>query len=227
MQVWQIKFLCKEKAMAKRVFSFLVLAMLVAGGVFAQGFSISAGAGEYFTSDFGGGIESSISGQTTSLKTPYVGGGGAAFFDASYAELSLGIFGAGGTFKQEEGGQPNESGMALMGLDFGLMLKYPFAVNEKLALFPLAGATYRLMLSAKDADGNQYKNSGGDEVGAGDFSALGFKLGCGLDFFVTDTIYIRYVESYGARLANAFEANADKALLGHGFEMKFSVGYRF
>jgi opacity protein-like surface antigen len=200
--------------------------MLVAGGVFAQGFSISAGAGEYFTSDFGGGIESSLSGQTTSVKTPYVGGGGFAFFDASYAELSLGILGAGGTFKQEGGGQSSESGMAFMGLDLGLVVKYPFFVNERLALFPLAGVAYRLMLSAKDADGNQYVNSG-DEVDAGDFSAMGFKIGGGLDFFVTDTIYIRCVESYGARLANAFEANADKALLGHGFEMKFSVGYRF
>jgi hypothetical protein len=226
MQVWHIKFLCEEKTMAKKSVSFLVLALAAAGGVFAQGFSISAGAGEYFTSDFGGGIESSISGQTLSVKTPYIGGGGFAFFDATYAELSLGIFGAGGTFKQEGGGLSNDTGMAFMGLDIGLVGKYPFSVSDRLALFPLLGITYRLMLSAKDTDGNQYRNSGGD-ADSGDFSALWFKLGLGLDFFATEKIYIRYVESYGARLSNAFENNADKTLPGHGFEMKFSVGYRF
>jgi hypothetical protein len=217
----------KEKTMAKKMFSFLVLALAVAGGVFAQVFSMSAGAGEYFTSDFGGGIESSISGQTMSLKTPYAGGGGLAFFDATYAELSVGILGAGGTFKQEGGGSSTETGMAFMGLDIGLLGKYPFSVNDRLALFPLLGATYRLMLSVKDADGNPYTNTGGGDTGAGDFSALWFKLGGGLDFFVTDNIYIRYIETYGIRLANAFEKDADTKFSGHGFEMKFSVGYRF
>jgi opacity protein-like surface antigen len=213
--------------MTKRMFSFLVLAIVIAGGVFAQRFSISAGAGEYFTSDFGGGIEASISGQTVSVKTPYAGGGGFVFFDATYAELSLGIFGAGGPFKQEGSGQSSESGMAFMGLDIGLLVKYPFSINDRLALFPLLGVTYRLMLSAKDADKNQYKNFSGDDVDSGDFSALWLSLGGGLDFFVTDNVYIRHVENYGIRLANTFENDADKTLLGHGFEMRFSVGYRF
>ncbi|MDR1443565.1 MAG: hypothetical protein LBI94_01685 [Treponema sp.] len=206
--------------MAKRLFLFLVFAIAAAGGVFARGFSISAGAGEYFTSDFGGGIESSASGKT---ETPYAGGGGFIFLDAAYAEFSLGIFGAGGTFE----GQSNKSSMTLMGLDIGLLGKYPFSVNDRISLFPLLGITYRAMLSAKDADKNQYKNSGGGDAGAGDFSALWFKLGGGLDFFVTDKIYIRCTESYGMRLANGFEKNADKSLPGHGFEMRFSVGYRF
>jgi hypothetical protein len=222
------KFFGKEKAMAKKMFLFLALAIIILEGAFAQGFSMSVGVGEYFTSDFGGGVESSIFSRTMSVETPYVGGGGFAFIDATYAELSLGIFGAGGTFSQEGGGQQSrESSMGLMGLDIGLLVKCPFFINERLALFPLAGVAYRIMLSAKDADGNQYKNFSGDAVDARDFSAMGFKLGCGLDFFANSNIYIRYVESYGARLSNAFETNADKALLGHGFEMKFSVGYRF
>jgi hypothetical protein len=209
--------------MAKKTVSFLVLTLVAAGGVFAQGFSMSAGAGEYFTGDFGGGIES----QAMSVKTPYIGGGGFAFFDATYAELSLGILGAGGTFTQEGGGQSRGSDMAFMGLDIGLLGKYPFSISDRLALFPLLGITYRVMLSAKDADGNRYKNSSGDDVDPGDFSALWFKLGSGLDFFVTDAIYIRYVESYGIRLANTFENDADTKKLGHGLEIKFAVGYRF
>jgi hypothetical protein len=206
--------------MVKKVIVMTVLAIVAAGSIFAQGFSISAGAGEYFTSDFGGGIEGSI-------KTPYVGGGGFAFLDVTYAELSLGIFGAGGTFTPEGGGQSSDSNMALMGLDIGLLGKYPFALSDKVALYPLLGINYRFVLSAKDADGNQHTNSGGDDA-PGDFSALWFKAGFGLNFFVTDKIYIRYVESYGIRLANAFENDASaNALLGHGLDIKFAVGYKF
>jgi hypothetical protein len=215
--------------MAKKTVAMTVLAMLIAGSIFAQEEAaatvkkpsiISIGVGEYFISDFGGGIDGSI-------ETPYVGGGGFVFFDAKYAELSLGIFGAGGKFTPKGNNQSSESNRAIMGLDIGLLGKYPFAWNDKLTLYPLLGINYRFILSAKDADGNQHKNSGGDDA-SGDLSALWFKLGFGLDFFVTDKMYIRYGENYGIRLANAFEndASAD-ALLGHGFEAKFSVGYRF
>jgi opacity protein-like surface antigen len=220
----------------KKLMLLSVLAALVAGGAFAlPEFKLSAGAGGYFTSDFGGGAEASYGGQTMSIKTPYFGGGGFAFFDATYAELSLGFFGGGGTFKQEQGGQTGESDMSIMGLDIGLLGKYPFAVNEKLSVFPLLGITYRVVLSAKDEDGNQYQNSDGDDA-PGDFSALWFKLGGGLDFSFTDHVYLRGEALYGLRLANTFEndlvdsipsAADPKTLLGHGLEVKIAVGYRF
>jgi hypothetical protein len=74
----------------KKLMLLSVLAMVAAGGVFAlPEFKLSAGGGGYFTSDFGGGVEASMSGQTMSIKTPYAGGGGFVFFDATFAELSL------------------------------------------------------------------------------------------------------------------------------------------
>jgi hypothetical protein len=172
-----------------------------------------------------------------SIKTPYFGGGGFAFFDATFAELSLGFFGGGGTAKTEYPGQPDgESDMSFMGLDIGLLGKYPFVINDKLTVFPLLGITYRVMLSAKDEDGNQYKNSDGDDA-PGDFSALWFKLGGGVDYSFTNAIYLRGELLYGLRLANKFENdmvdNYDlpgvdaKTLLGHGLEIKVAVGYRF
>jgi hypothetical protein len=215
--------------MKKRIFLGLVLAAVAAGGVFAlPEFKLSAGGGGYFTSDFGGGVEAS----GNSLKTPYAGGGGFVFFDATYAELSLGFWGGGGTFKQEMGGQSADSDMSVMGLDIGLLGKYPFAINEKLSLFPLLGITYRVMLSAKDEDGNQHQNSDGDDA-PGDFSALWFKLGGGVDFFFTDHVFLRGGLLYGLRLANKFEndlvdaGSSVKTLLGHGLEVKIAVGYRF
>jgi hypothetical protein len=224
----------------KKLVLLLVLAAVVAGGVFAlPELKLSAGAGGYFTSDFGGGVEISSEGeeQTQAIKTPYAGGGGFAFVDLTYAELSLGFFSGGGAVKYEFAGQSNESDMSYTGLDIGLLGKYPVAINEQLSVFPLLGITYRVVLSAKGEDGNQYKNSDGEDA-PGDFSALWVKLGGGLDFSFTDSIYLRGGLLYGLRLANAYEndwvdAYADypgvdaKTLLGHGLEVKIAVGYRF
>jgi hypothetical protein len=220
----------------KKLMLLSVLVAVAAGGAFAlPEFKLSAGAGGYFTSDFGGGAEASMGGQTMSIKTPYFGGGGFAFFDATWAELSLGFLGGGGTAKTESGGQSQKNDMSVMGFDIGLLGKYPFAISEKLSLFPLFGITYRLMLSVKDDDGNQYKNSDGDEA-PGDFSALWLNLGGGLDFSFTDHVYVRGEALYGLRLANTFEndtvdsmpsAADPKTLLGHGLEVKIAAGYRF
>jgi hypothetical protein len=221
--------------MKKRML-LLVLAAVVAGGAFAlPEFKLSAGAGGYFTSDFGGGAEASFMGYTMSIKTPYAGGGGFAFFDATYAELSLGVFGGGGTMKADMG-YSMEMDMSFTGLDIGLLGKYPFTISEKLSVFPLLGITYRVVLSAEDEDGNEYEGivTSGKP---GDFSALWFKFGGGLDFSFTDHVFLRGEALYGLRLANDAENDiADyvsalgvdsKTLLGHGLEVKLAVGYRF
>jgi opacity protein-like surface antigen len=228
--------------MRKKGLLVLVLAIFAAASAFAAPeFKLSAGAGGYFTSDFGGGGEGSQGDYSKSIKTPYFGGGGFAFFDATFVELSLGIWGGGGTY-EEESDLPlaiysAEFDTSVMGLDIGLLGKYPVAVNDKLTLFPLLGITYRIVLSA-EIDGNQYKNSDGDDA-SGDFSALWFKFGGGLDYSFTDAIYLRGDVLYGLRLANKFEndrvdsdkesyPDADvKTLLGHGLEIKLAIGYRF
>ncbi|MDR1301782.1 MAG: outer membrane beta-barrel protein [Treponema sp.] len=222
--------------MKKRIFLGLVLAAVAAGGAFAlPELKLSAGVGGYFTSDFGGGVKGSSGGYTISGKTPYAGGGGFAFFDATFMELSLGFWGGGSTFTMESGGGTVETDLSVMGLDIGLLGKYPLAVNEKLSVFPLLGITYRIMLSVKNEDGDQLKNSDGDDA-AGDFSALWFRLGAGVDYSFTDQVYVRGGLLYGLRLANKFEndyvdtipsAADPKTLLGHGLEIKIAVGYRF
>jgi opacity protein-like surface antigen len=216
----------EENVMAKKCLLVLVLAGVLAGGVFAQAeFRLGAGVGGYFTSDFGGGVEFTTSGQ--SIKTPYDGYGGFLFVDATYAELSFGYFFGSGTMKFEGGGTPDESYTGT-GLDIGLLVKYPFDVSEMLSVFPLLGATYRAMLSVKMENGDEDENEE-------DFSALWFRLGGGVDFSFTDNIYLRGEVLSGLRLANKFEndlvddmPSADvKPLLGHGLEAKVAVGYRF
>jgi hypothetical protein len=198
----------------------------------------SAGVGAYFTSDFGGGVEVSASGISGEINTPYAGGGGFAFFDAKYAELSLGFFGGGGTMETKSNGEnTNTDDFSVSGLDIGLLGKYPFAVGQKLSVFPLLGITYRVMLSAT-VDGEEYEGFGEAIVGKPeDFSALWFKFGGGLDYSFTEKIYLRGTFLYGLRienkaekdLKNMFETEAmdTKTLLGHGLEIKVAAGYRF
>ena len=224
--------------MVKKVVVLAVLAAVIAGGAFAQsGLKLSAGVGGYFTSDFGGGIEASVSGQTVAYKTPYFGGGGFVFFDATYAEVNLGFFGGSGTSKQEGGPDTPDSDFSIMGLDIGLLGKYPLAMSDKLTLFPLLGIAYRVMLSVKDENGNQYKNRGGQEA-PGEFSALWFRLGGGLDYSLTDTLFLRGEALYGLRLSNKVEDDMKNSAsntpgvsadtrLGHGLEVKIAVGYKF
>ncbi|MDR2177803.1 MAG: outer membrane beta-barrel protein, partial [Treponema sp.] len=221
-----------------RIFVGLVLAAFTAAGAFAAPeFKLSAGAGGYFTSDFGGGAEVSYGGTTLfSRKTPYAGGGGFAFFDATYAELSFGFFGGGGTSKTEElnlwnaSKEESEAKTSTAGLDIGLLGKYPIEISEKLSVFPLLGITYRVVISEKWEKLKYGK--------PGDFSALWFNLGGGLDFSLTDQLYLRGGLLYGLRTANKFEKDIKKgydfleaaldtkSLLGHGLTVKLAVGYR-
>ena len=96
--------------MVKNGLLVLALAAFATGGAFAQDeeeggksgtFRLSAGVGGFVSNDFGGGV--SISGSIQSMgegvsniHAPYFGGGGFVFFDAAYAELTLGFFGGGG-----------------------------------------------------------------------------------------------------------------------------------
>ncbi|MDR2509010.1 MAG: outer membrane beta-barrel protein, partial [Spirochaetaceae bacterium] len=234
----------KEKKMVKKGLLVLALAALVAGGAFAQddeggAFKLSAGVGGFFGSDFGGGAEASATMPVVgkidmTMETPYLGGGGFVFFDATYAELSLAFF--GGTMKNKSDGTETDS--SIMNFNIGLLGKYPIAVGEKLKVFPLLGIEYDICLSAKDEDGNEYEGMGGDgDGGPGDFSALWFKLGGGLDFALTEKLYLRFEALYGLRLENKFEKDMKdylepmdsdaKTRLGHGLTAKLALGFTF
>ena len=200
----------------------LVVAVLVAGSnAFAQmpEFKLSAGAGGLFVSQFGGGARN----YSTEVKFPYAGGGGFAFFDATFAELSLGFFAAGGDIKISNN---TDWDISYKGLDISLLGKYPFALTEQFTLFPLLGIAYRAFTSVKHDQGNVSKT-------AGDLSALWFKLGAGADYAFTDHIFARLGVVYGIRLANKWEKDwASQSLgketkLGHGLDVKLAVGYRF
>jgi outer membrane protein W len=220
--------------MTKKVVLVLLVAALVAGSAFAQReFIISLGAGGYFTSDFGGGIEMNVPGFSMSAKTPYYGGGGFVFLDATFAELSFGSVSGFGTMDANIPGLGSGSAdMSYTGLDIGLLLKYPFDAGDKLQVFPLLGITYRFMISVKE-DGKKIEDPSSG-IKSRDFSALWFKGGGGLDFALSDSLFLRAELLYGIRLKNTFEKDMidssygiAEARLGHGLDVKLAIGYRF
>jgi opacity protein-like surface antigen len=207
---------------------FMVLAVLVAGNVSAQmpEFKLSAGAGGLFVSDFGGGYKTAI----TEIKNSYAGGGGFAFFDATFAELSFGFFATSGDLRRVTNGNTTEKDdISYTGLDISLLGKYPFTLSEQFTLFPLLGITYRHFVSVKSSS-----NPGTVEFYAlKGSSALWFKLGVGADYAFTGHIFARLGVVYGIRLANKWEKDRVAAVsgrdtrLGHGLDVKLAVGYRF
>ena len=119
-----------------------------------------------------------------------------------------------------------------MGLGFGILGKYPFNFG-KVTAFPLMGVEYRLALSVKDKDGNIIDDIPGADDASSDYSALWFQLGGGVDYALTDALYLRGSALYGIRLANKVETNEvdddpdASARLGHGLTVKVAIGYKF
>jgi hypothetical protein len=233
--------------MAKKGLLVLVLLGTLAAGAFAQAeFRFGMGLGGFFICDFGGEFEKSMSDTfQMSMKFPYMGAGGLIFFDVTYAELSVGFFVGESTFEGESSGSSAKSAVSYTGLDIGLLGKYPFEISDAFSVFPLLGASYRLMLSAEDAEGNSLK-SGDKDAAPEVFNAIWFKLGCGLDISFSDNIHLRVEVLYGMRLLNQYEndwleskppvtvgpgekgqVHSKTQQLGHGPEAKIGVGYKF
>jgi len=211
----------------------IVAVMAASSNAFAQmpELKLSAGAGGYFTSDFGGGGEGSVYPYHEAFKPLYAGGGGFVFFDATFVELSLGFFAASGDVKYYGDYKlMMERDTSYTGLDISLLGKYPFALGEHVTLFPLLGITYRHFTSVKPDIDKLSK--------PGDLSALWFQLGGGVDYSFTEHIYARLGVLYGIRLKNKWEKDLANYLkttydgngeirLGHGLDVKLAVGYRF
>jgi len=221
-----------------------IAAVLALGAFSTVSAEMSVGGGGFFAGNFGGGVngETSMSagGQTVNvtmdLKMPSSGGGVYGFFDAEYAELSVGLFFGGGEWEIEgkAAGQTSTQkigDLSTVELDLGLLLKYPVALSGSMTVFPAAGINYQLCTSAKMDD------SEADEPG--DLSRLWIKFGAGGDFYLSEKLFIRPVLLYGIGLGNQLEkdysdmvksqlpgdANVDTKL-SHGLTVKVGVGFK-
>ena len=207
--------------MRKKIVLALLMATLLAGGVFAQNFSLSAGGGISLAPSFS---EAKYDGEAVDyLKRSGLDLGINVFFDATYAEVNVGLlFGS-----QKWGDAENYYTTTLL---LGVVGKYPFSLNNKFILFPFVGIDYSINLSAK-IDGGEIEDN--DYFKKADwFNALSILLGVGADFSLTNALYLRAEAGYGIVLNTKAQddnvSDDSKLVYFNGkIPIKIAVGYRF
>jgi len=247
-----IVYICrhyKEKKMSKKLVLVLLMATLLAGGAFAQ-FSMSAGLGGTFTVDFTNfawtkeakDMMKAAGYEPNSSDMNVIGGGFFAYFDATYAMLSLGmgfydISPANADRKKAQNDAKITN--SLTTFDVSLYGKYPFPLGAA-TLFPLLGVNFQIAV-AQDytVDGN--KSSWEDRNKNDDiseyWSSVWFKFGAGADIPLGKKFYLRPIFLYGfGRLPKTTKESMDTMniyikmidkIIYHGLDVKLAVGYKF
>ena len=229
--------------MLKKSLLILALLIFISGGIFAlPKFTVSAGIGTYFTSDFGGGLEFQYDkppygAVKFSITESYFGGGGFLFLDVTYIEISAGFFYVPGKMNiksYEEGIGIDFQGF---GIDSSIFLKYPFIINDRAAVFPLLGICYRAFISTEvKTEGSDTESRLMESIFDG-LNVIWFKAGAGFDYSFGGSVFLRAEFLYGIRYLNGFESDildyfkmmgtvGEKTLPGHGLEVKLAIGFR-
>ena len=192
-------------------------------------FKISAGGGAFLANGSGGGIDWASSEEKVAM--PYTGGGAYIFLDAVYAEAFAGFWAGGGKWTSGDATYQNDlPDMPRASVNIGAFAKYPIAAGIVTA-FPLLGFEYEASVSGKlvHADGREEAFDGGA------LSALWFRFGCGADFELSQSLYLRAEFLYGLRTENAYEKDlaeeetgfGGNTRAGYGFTLKAGAGFRF
>ena len=165
----------------------------------------------------------------------YINGGAFVFFDATYAEVDVGIRFGKDDFSsyrpsitdEQKKGHSN----SLTFLSLGLLGKFPFNLGGGITLFPLAGVEYNLLLINKSIDsGNNNSFTANSRFND---SMLWLKFGLGADINITNRIFIRPSALYGFGIANEQDKASlsrigmAKSVLNHGFDLRAAAGFRF
>jgi|GEM_PF-1564340 len=242
--------------MIKKIICVLSLTVLVTGGAFAQikssygfggFFSQSFGGGHEITVPKIDAAGADITRMEFSLN----GYGIFGFYDINYLEASIG-FTFGTLARNYIINKANESrdfaDYNLTGGIIGAYLKYPFTLkNKKLTLYPIAGAEYQWIFSLRPKEtsttspdltfGHVDDPELRREIKANDLSCFWVKFGLGLDYPTSEKMFIRGVFLYGIRFASKLEKELrsqealflggnGKAVIGHGFQIRVSIGWK-
>jgi len=224
----------------------------------ASAIDFSVGGVGFFASDFGG-QGTHVSDHTTSAgkwvtreyTTPWVGGGFGVFFDATYGEAGIGITFAGGNPKVWMEDKDNEddtsytnknTSYSMTFLNISVLGKYPISLSESASLYPAFGIDYHICVAGEteatiNGDTHTSKWDGKDNnQDAGDNSHLWLKFGAGLDYGLSEKLFLRAQALYGVGFASkstddSVESQESgganvKSVLGHGLTIKVGVGYK-
>jgi opacity protein-like surface antigen len=181
---------------------------------------------------------------STSVKQTYnqFNFGGLIFFDATYIVADISFYGNLTTFSYNNTLKTytmvNEDyQLAGSNLAFGLYIKYPFTLNNKISIFPIAGIQGSIGLSqnfARDFDARNAKK--GESYGnAKDWSNFAIKFGAGVDIKMSGIIFLRAELLGNYRFNTALDEAFIDAVkdggypatynINMGFETIFSLGY--
>ena len=248
--------------MKKRICA--VLLVLAAAAVYGANFSLSAGAGGIFGGFFtrytlsaDGTVDGDRIVINAAQEMNQLNYGFFIFFDATYGAFSVYYQNGANTFKESysiaglDREMPEGSGDGWDSyLGFSLMGKYPFVLNERLAVFPMLGLDYQVSLKQRRTqpngwvydrdDGYRESDKDGEAYLLKDWNSLWINLGGGLDIGLHDNFFIRGEFLYSFRPMTPFEVkNLDmmKQLSGDpkpklrgltsGPSIRLSAGWRF
>ena len=206
----------------------MALLALIATGAFAQGFQMSAGGGAFFDYSFNNGISGTILTIDSYFGIRNVSFGAYGFFDATYVEVGVGIAYGSLSLGSEGWGDlivanygSDDFGSAVQ-LDFTILGKYPINLGA-FTIFPLLGVSYNMVLS--------HTMNGESNNSPGDLNQFGILGGAGLDFGLTDSLYLRGEALFHLRFASKDMSdgaiNGFSTTLGMGPRVRVAVGYRF
>jgi hypothetical protein len=228
----------KEADMDKKGTILVVCTLIALGPAFAElpAFRLSAGGGGLFMTDMGEGSRASSSpsswSQMQSLNEQ-IGGGAFIFFDATFAELTLGFHSGSRTAKSiYTGGASGYSGEKKTSIPLnphiGLWGKYPFQIGSA-AVFPILGLNYVAENCVWEPTGERYLSN-----------IFWFMAGAGADFSLTPAFFLRADLLYGLHFQSGVIKKIDtfyeerypglrweKNTPGHGLQVRVGAGYRF
>ncbi|MDL2229690.1 hypothetical protein LJC14_05520 [Treponema sp. OttesenSCG-928-L16] len=227
----------------------LLLCLLLGTAMFAADFGMSFGGGfEFFgnwtTADTEGELEPLMPGvfMESDQKIADLNYGGFLFFDATYAELFVSVYGGStkldATNKFDYFGpqtQDKSYSKTTSSMNIGILGKYPFVLN-KFTLYPLAGVSYQIFFSGDYGD--EYTNEAKVKTKASDFNTLWFHVGGGVNYELPKSLYVKFEALYGFKLiATKYDTRSDdfvdsvqdgKRTSGwvNGFTARIGIGYK-
>jgi len=204
----------------KKFIVVTILLALAAGGAFAQ-LSMSAGGGALF--DFSTNNGAKDGGDLEGFRI--LSFGGYVFFDATYVEADVYFaYGKNTAYQKVGGSSDSEDSGSSTQLGFSLLGKYPIELGS-ITIFPLLGVNYNMVLVYKYPGGDEFKDS------IEKLSQFGILGGIGMDYFITDSLYLRAEGLFHLRFPtkrwNDSAVDGAKATLGMGPVVKVGLGYKF
>ena len=203
--------------MKKKIGMVVVFAFLT-----ASAFALSVGGGLLFDYSANNGLETNIAGNDLYTGIRNTSFGGFVFFDATFVEGDL-ILAYGSlteTVKISGVSASVPFGSALQ-LGVAVLGKYPFSLGP-VTLFPLVGFSYNMVLSAKNDSGVAFSD-------AGNLSQFGLQGGVGVDYNLTDSLFIRaegiFQVRFPSKLFDDYWVGVNKTW-GIGPVIKVALGYK-